>query len=501
MAEAGARPVVQNQNVGLSDTTRNDGFRQAMLKAALDTTPQLTEENYSVWKDKMSGLLELRGVLDVLESPFTPLSKDENAELKLLLISKMDLVTHNNVINSDNRNSAKEIWKTVKERFASSQSSNRARIFNEFLYLGFKEDAIESFITDVRILIKKMIDVGIDLPQDILAYLILFKFPNSLHYLKLQIMHSDKTLNVEFVCNHLTQFNNESKAESKDSPLSEAALYSGKNEKFNRSMRLSKSNQNQKGSRCIDGFHNPKQDSNHSSDLCWHLHPDKAPEWWREGQEKWKSNKDKNHVNYYLSLVTLWINHGDPKSKIILDSGASAHIFNDERYFSKLELQDLDSIKTGKENATLPIKGVGEVTLRWKERCITLKECLYVPDIVINLVSPGCLDQKGCSLLASDGRFKVNKGPQLVLKGFVNNNLYSVEEPISVGNQTTTHYTTSTPSLQEIHESFGHASISRLDQFIPSAISQSAKAEFECKACVLSKITKQPFKGISSTAS
>ncbi|KNZ60549.1 hypothetical protein VP01_15388g1, partial [Puccinia sorghi] len=47
----------------------NDGFRQAMLKATLDMTPQLTDENYSVWKDKMSGLLELRGVLDALKSP------------------------------------------------------------------------------------------------------------------------------------------------------------------------------------------------------------------------------------------------------------------------------------------------------------------------------------------------------------------------------------------------------------------------------------------------
>ncbi|KNZ49426.1 hypothetical protein VP01_5016g2, partial [Puccinia sorghi] len=225
-ARAGSAPRVASQEVDLdwlNDSSRNDRFRQAMLKAALDTTPQLTEENYSVWKDKMLGLLELRDVLDALESPITQLSKDENAELKLLLISKMDSVTHNNVINSDNRNSAKEMWRLIKERFASSQSSNRARIFNDFLYLTFKEDAIKSFITDVRISIKKMVDVGINLPQDILAYLVLFKFLTSLHLLKRQIMHSDKDLKVEFFCNHLTQFNNESKAEARDTTSNEAA--------------------------------------------------------------------------------------------------------------------------------------------------------------------------------------------------------------------------------------------------------------------------------------
>ncbi|KNZ54758.1 hypothetical protein VP01_2861g1 [Puccinia sorghi] len=59
-------------------------------------------------------LSRLRGVLDVFKSPATALTTDKNAELKLLLISKMDSVTHKKVINADNRNSAKEIWNSIK---------------------------------------------------------------------------------------------------------------------------------------------------------------------------------------------------------------------------------------------------------------------------------------------------------------------------------------------------------------------------------------------------
>ncbi|KNZ62251.1 hypothetical protein VP01_1294g3 [Puccinia sorghi] len=40
MADAGAAAP--------NDASRNDGFRQAMLKPALDTTPQLMEENYFI---------------------------------------------------------------------------------------------------------------------------------------------------------------------------------------------------------------------------------------------------------------------------------------------------------------------------------------------------------------------------------------------------------------------------------------------------------------------
>ncbi|KNZ44867.1 hypothetical protein VP01_8743g1 [Puccinia sorghi] len=199
----------------------------------------------------MTGLLELQGVLDDLESP-----------------------------NSDNHNLAKEIWKSIKDRFSSLQSSNCTQIFNDFLHLNFREDPINSFIAEVRVAIKKMIDVGIDLPQDILAYLVLFKFPSSLHLLKRQIMHSDKDLKVKFVFNHSTQFNNKSRAETRETgSLTDAALYTGKNERFNWTMRASTASgtNSRKDSRCTEGHHNSKQDYNHKSESCWHLHPDKAP--------------------------------------------------------------------------------------------------------------------------------------------------------------------------------------------------------------------------------
>ncbi|KNZ57034.1 hypothetical protein VP01_2258g1 [Puccinia sorghi] len=55
----------------------------------------------------------------------------------------MDLVTHNNVVTAENRDSAKALWNSIKQRFTSSQSSNRARVFNNFLYLVFQEDNIK----------------------------------------------------------------------------------------------------------------------------------------------------------------------------------------------------------------------------------------------------------------------------------------------------------------------------------------------------------------------
>ncbi|KNZ46501.1 hypothetical protein VP01_720g8 [Puccinia sorghi] len=477
----------------------NDGFWQAMLKTALETIPQLTEENYSIWKDKMTALLKLRGALQALNNPAIPLGEGDNAELTMLLLSKIDSVTHNNVVTADNSESAQKIWLSIKERFASSQSSNRARMFNDFLYVKFQEDAVETFVTNIKVTIKKMVDVGIKLPEDILAYLVLFKFPNSLQNLKRQIMHSDKDLDVKFVCNHLIQFNNESRAESKEKDVSntEAVLFSQKGK--------SKSNgQSNQSKRCRNGYHNPKQDENHSKDNCWHLHPEVAPDWWKESQAQWKAGKEKEKKeNYFMSLLTLWIESGDPKNRIILDSGASTHIFNDKKFFDSIERGNFDVIKTGKKDATLPIKGKGSVRLSWGGKTITLNNCLFVPDIVINLISAGQLTEKGCTLTAKKSKFSVSKDGCVAFEGKVNNGLFSVNNPDHAGRdfESSVNVAHEKESIEDVHEKLGHASIHRIESFLDPSTTRREKDNFECKACVLAKITKQSFKAQSTLAS
>ncbi|KNZ58905.1 hypothetical protein VP01_1836g6 [Puccinia sorghi] len=467
------RNIATEAMPGLSN---NNVFRQAMLKAGLDQIPQLTEENFSIWKDKMSALLKLRGVLTKLESPDNiALDADMDAELTFLIILKIDSVVAGLQINRAETAPIQPRWLTSLDRctptcseprysvthnnvdhFASLQASNRAQIFNEFLYIKFKEETVETFIMEVKFSIKKLVDVGIDLPQDILAYLILFKFPDLMQALKRQVMHSDKELTVEF------KFQ---KAESSGNV----------------------------GKRCKTRYHNPKQNSNHDADSCWHLHPERAPEWWRDAQAKWEASK---RTNYFMSLVTLWIESGSHDSKIILDSGSSSHIFNDPRFFEHLELGDLNVMRTGKKDANLPIKGQGTVLLQWGKIKIALENCLFVPNIIVNLISPGLLDKKGCLVNARNGNFVVKKLGQNLFGVRVLNNMYSVRNPDKIGSNVpfAGYSMNSSESLRDIHEKYGHASLQRIKTLLLSNISNEEKLNFECKACILSKITKHSFK-------
>ncbi|KNZ48485.1 hypothetical protein VP01_5635g1, partial [Puccinia sorghi] len=274
-------------------------------------------------------------------------------------------VTHNNVVTATNRDSLKLLWLAIKEKFASSQ----ARIFNNFLYLSFKEDSIENFITKFQVSVKKSVDVGIDLPQDVLAYLILFKFPATLSSLKRQLMHSNKELTNDF---------------SKETSTTEAALFSGKQgkqnvqKKTNQSLRQGNQSSN---SWCAEGCHNPWKDENHSRNSCWHLHPHQALDWWQESQAKWKAKKE----------------------------------------------------KPGKAGSTMPILGKVTVCLRWKNVTVDLEDCLYVPNIIIYLVSTGALNQKGCLVISEAGKFKVSRNNVNLIKGSIKDNLFTIDNPIEAG--------------------------------------------------------------------
>lgn len=95
----------------------NNGFRQIILKAALEAVPILTDENYSIWKDKMTILLELKGVKEALEDNTKNVGSTDDMEICVILLSQIDSITHNNVVNPSNISSAKLLWLNIKDQF------------------------------------------------------------------------------------------------------------------------------------------------------------------------------------------------------------------------------------------------------------------------------------------------------------------------------------------------------------------------------------------------
>lgn len=104
-----------------------------------------------------------------------------------------------------------------------------------------------------------------------------------------------------------------------------------------------------------------------------------------------------------------WIEEINPGNQIILNSGASCHIFHSTDFFVQLNhFSNGNFINTGKEGSKLLIKGKGTIQLSWKNSLVTLINFFYFPNLVINLISPGKLSlSKGYSLVSNGSQFQI----------------------------------------------------------------------------------------------
>ncbi|KNZ44245.1 hypothetical protein VP01_9377g1, partial [Puccinia sorghi] len=69
--------------------------------------------------------------------------------------------------------------------------------------------SVQDFITQIKTTISRLHEVGIELPKDIIAYLILNKLPPSTSNISQQITHSEKEITPELVLDHLQLYMND----------------------------------------------------------------------------------------------------------------------------------------------------------------------------------------------------------------------------------------------------------------------------------------------------
>ncbi|KNZ62094.1 hypothetical protein VP01_1314g7 [Puccinia sorghi] len=120
------------------------------LKAAIDSIPILTQENFSLWHTRVINYLDLQGLKEFFLDSKGKLEEVDKKNVRILITSKLDPVVHANVINHSNKDDIELIWKSINEYFASQHSANRARVWNHFSYLSFDSSDVDGFITRVK---------------------------------------------------------------------------------------------------------------------------------------------------------------------------------------------------------------------------------------------------------------------------------------------------------------------------------------------------------------
>nr|KAJ0209141.1 hypothetical protein LSAT_V11C400183740 [Lactuca sativa] len=189
-----------------------------------------------------------------------------------------------------------------------------------------------------------------------------------------------------------------------------------------------------------------------------------------------------NYIQNYISVISKAFYVQDDKVAWWVDSGATSHVCKDLYWFKEFQPIDDGSVVKIGNVATEPIKGIGSVLLTFTSgKYLCLNNVLYVPGIRKNLVSEIVLNNCGYKQVLESDKLNINypsiDNSACMVSSSTSNNFHKSEL---------------------WHARLGHIHYKRLKDMSKMSLilAFDMQNNEKCKTCMLTKITRQPFKDI-----
>ncbi|GKB95209.1 zinc finger, CCHC-type containing protein [Tanacetum coccineum] len=184
-----------------------------------------------------------------------------------------------------------------------------------------------------------------------------------------------------------------------------------------------------------------------------------------------------------------------------IDSGATTHVCKDRCWFKTYEsVEDGSVLYMGDDHFT-PVHGKGSVVLEFSlGKSITLFNVLYVPKLRKNLISGPVLNKCGYKQVYESNKYILSKCGVFVGFGYYNNGMFMLNLNKVPDDSDSVYMSSSSTVVNSSlwHARLGHVHYKRMlemskDELIPAIDENPDK----CTTCMLTKITRQPFKSIT----
>ncbi|CAL2256839.1 unnamed protein product [Prunus armeniaca] len=117
----------------------------------------------------------------------------------------------------------------------------------------------------------------------------------------------------------------------------------------------------------------------------------------------------------------------------IVDSGASFHVTSQRDFFTSYTNGDFGNVRMGNDKLS-KIVGRGDISLETNTSShLVLKDVRHVPDMRLNLISTGLLDDEGYTNVFAKGKWKLNKNYLVLTWGKKENTLYMTHAKVNNG--------------------------------------------------------------------
>uniref|UniRef100_A0A2N9JAE7 CCHC-type domain-containing protein n=1 Tax=Fagus sylvatica TaxID=28930 RepID=A0A2N9JAE7_FAGSY len=423
--------------------------------------------NFIRWQDKMKFLLTALKIFYVLDPNLQPISDptpQDTEQLKQQRIKREEdeLVCRGHILNTlsdrlydlfTTMTSPKEIWKALETKY--------------------KTEKQEDQVHELQILVHKLNDISIKIPELFQVGAIIAKLPPSWNNYRKKLLHMAEELTLEQIGTHL-------RIEE------ESRIREGPNKKI---VKKTNSNKDKKGRAC---FHCGKK--GHYIRECRFLK--------NQMKEKELNTSEANVVDEIVAMVSEMqigmitevhmANAAKNSSEWWYDSGATIHVCNNKILFKEyVEVGNGLEVLMGNHN-TAKVLGTGTVELILSSgKKLKLTNVYHVPDIKKNLVSASLLSKNGVKAVLESDKLILSKCGVFVGKGYSCNGMYKLSLIINK-NDVGCAYIVDSSLLW--HARLGHLNFKYMKYMSKHGlISYKQDVNDKCEICIESKIRKKPF--------
>ncbi|KAD5318290.1 hypothetical protein E3N88_18236 [Mikania micrantha] len=190
------------------------------------------------------------------------------------------------------------------------------------------------------------------------------------------------------------------------------------------------------------------------------------------------------------------VNIAHDDSSWVVDSGATCHVTSKRDFYTSYTPGDFGIFKMGNSGLS-KIVGVGDICLKFDTGMeLVLHNVKHVPDIRLNLISAGTLDEDGYHNSFGDGNWKLTHGSLIVARGKRASKLYMTHLKIS---KDSVHSLVNTDMTDLWHKRLGHMSEKGMSLLLKrNALSGVRDVHLKkCSHCLEGKQNRVTFKSHS----
>lgn len=492
-------------------------------------------QDFRRWQKKMQFLLTTMKVVYVLTTPAPEEVEGETIDQirKRNKFWNDDFICRGTILNGmcdtlfdiyQNVESAKELWETLQAKYMAEDSSSKKFLVSDFMnYRMIDGRSVMEQYNECLGILGRFTQHGLKMDESIATASIIDKLPPSWKDFKTNLKHKKEeyslvelgsTISIEEGCRRMEKtWVNE---KDKDIGGSSVNIVEETNNSFKKGSNSKNKKRKFQGNDYKKGSVKKAKQSNDGG--CWncgkpgHFKRDCRIAKGKNGAgTSGGSNGDPKQAGTiltinnnsglnYVSLICESFYVQDDDIAWWYDSGATCHVCKDRRWFKELVTIDDGRVLKMGNVATEPILGIGLVDLVFTSgKTISLCNVLYVPGIRKNLLSGVILNNLGYKQVLESDKYILSKHGSFVGFGYLCNGMIMLNLDMpSTFNSICMVDSISSVKLSNMelwHARLGHVHYKRMKEMSKMSMIPSIELDHnKCKTCMLTKITRKPFK-------